>query len=170
VKDVYIGLGSNLAHPLQQVLKAQQSLSELPESDLLASSKYYQTPPLGGLDQPHYINAVCHLRSQLSAFELLEHLQQIERQQGRQQGQHQGEPKAARWQSRPLDLDILLYGDEIITAPGLVVPHYAMTERNFVIFPLLELTPDIVIPGVGRAAWVAGKLSREGLVEIAGSE
>lgn len=158
--DSYIGLGSNLNDPLHQVLVAQHKLAGLPNTRLIANSSLYSSPPLGKADQPAYINGVSFLRTSLSARELLLGLQQIERQQGRKRSK-------LRWQSRTLDLDLLLHGSEIIQTETLTIPHYAMAQRNFVIFPLLELNPDVFIPGIGSAAEVAALLSREDLCAVA---
>jgi len=161
--DIYVGLGSNLSDPLYQVQAAQRKLTGLPNTCLLAHSKLYSTPPLGKARQPAYINGVSYLRTRLAAAELLVGLQQIERQQGRRRS-------AIRWQSRTLDLDLLLYGSEVIQTETLTVPHYAMAERNFVIFPLLELNPDLCIPGIGPLADIAASLSRDDLVAVEGTQ
>ena len=159
MKDAYIGLGSNLGNPVGQLSAAREKLNHLPQSSLVACSASYRTPPLGGMNQPEYVNAVCHLRTDLSATMLLRQLQKIENQQGRQRSEK-------RWQARTLDLDLLLYSDEIIVSETLTVPHYAIAQRNFVIFPLLELDPEIAIPGLGKARDIAASLSFEGLEAI----
>jgi 2-amino-4-hydroxy-6-hydroxymethyldihydropteridine diphosphokinase len=163
MKDVYIGLGSNLDHPLLQIVTAQNRLSKIPQTTCIAHSTYYRTPPLGAMLQPSYINAVSLLRSTLSAEEILAFLQDIENQHGRQRDKY-------RWQARTLDLDLLLYGEEVINSENLTVPHYAMTQRNFVIFPLLELNPEVIIPGAGKAAEIATMLNRSGLVAVTPDE
>ncbi|MDN5969650.1 MAG: 2-amino-4-hydroxy-6-hydroxymethyldihydropteridine diphosphokinase, partial [Enterobacterales bacterium] len=111
---VYIALGSNLANPLHQVQSALNALAELPQTKLIATSSLYRTPPLGPQDQPDYLNAVVALDTDLSAENLLDHTQKIEQEHGRVR-------KDERWGPRTLDLDILLFGDEIINTERLTV-------------------------------------------------
>lgn len=120
---VYIALGSNLANPLHQVQSALNALAELPQTKLIATSSLYRTPPLGPQDQPDYLNAVVALDTDLSAENLLDHTQKIELEHGRVR-------KDERWGPRTLDLDILLFGDEIINTERLTVPHYDMKNRQ----------------------------------------
>lgn len=134
----YIALGSNLNQPKQQLNHAIQALAQLPNSQLVAISSFYQSKPLGPQDQPDYVNAVVCLNTELSPLDLLEHLQQIERQQGR--------VRLRRWGERTLDLDILLYANLQMQTERLTLPHYAMTQREFVIVPLFEIAPDLVLP------------------------
>lgn len=150
MESVYIGLGSNLAMPVQQLDAALQALAQLPKSCLVGSSGYYSSAPLGPADQPRYSNAVVHLDTDLAPHDLLDHLQAIELNQGR-------ERKAERWGPRTLDLDILLFGERIISDERLSVPHYHMHARPFVLLPLAELCPvDFQLPD-GR--WLADLLS-----------
>ena len=134
MEQVYIGLGSNLAEPVQQLDAALKALAQLPHTRLVATSAYYSSAPLGPSDQPRYTNAVAHLASSLAPHILLDHLQAIELSQGRQR-------KAERWGPRTLDLDILLFGQRIINDERLCVPHYHMHARPFVLLPLAELCP-----------------------------
>lgn len=138
----YIGLGSNLDDPAAQIRRALRALADLPLTHLHAHSGSYRSAPLGGLDQPEYINAVAALDTRLTAPALLEHLFAIERAHGRVRS-------AARWQSRTLDLDLLLYGAERIDTAQLTVPHPALGERAFVLYPLQEIAPALEIPGLG---------------------
>ncbi|WP_437881592.1 2-amino-4-hydroxy-6-hydroxymethyldihydropteridine diphosphokinase [Pseudomonas sp. LRF_L74] len=140
---VYIGLGSNLAQPLRQLRTALDSLAALPRSQLARVSSFYASDPLGPADQPRYVNAVAALDTGLSPLELLDALQAIELDQGRVR-------KDERWGPRTLDLDILLFGDRQLDEPRLVVPHYHMHARAFVLYPLAEIAPDLVLPD-GRA-------------------
>lgn len=137
---VYIAIGSNLASPLEQVNAAVQAIGEIPESRLLAVSSFYRTPPLGPQDQPDYLNAAVALDTALAPEELLNHTQRIELQQGRVR-------KAERWGPRTLDLDIMLFGDEIINTERLTVPHYDMKNRGFMLWPLIEIAPELLFPG-----------------------
>lgn len=135
----YIGLGSNLEQPQQQVRQALQALARIPQSQLVAHSRLYRSVPLGPADQPDYVNAVAALDTELSAESLLDALQAIEQAQGRVRG-------AERWGPRTLDLDLLLYGNAVIDSARLTVPHPGLSERNFVLYPLFELAPDLVLP------------------------
>lgn len=141
-KTVYIGLGSNLEQPEQQIKKAIQALNSLNEIVVLKDSGYFSSKPMGPSDQPDFINAVVELKTTLIASELLEACQLIEHQQGR--------VKNRRWGERTIDLDILLYADEQIETDALTIPHPGICLRDFVYLPLLKLVPDIVIHGKGR--------------------
>ncbi|MGQ7804626.1 2-amino-4-hydroxy-6-hydroxymethyldihydropteridine diphosphokinase [Hafnia alvei] len=136
---VYIALGSNLANPLHQVQSALNALAELPQTKLIATSSLYRTPPLGPQDQPDYLNAVVALDTDLSAENLLDHTQKIELEHGRVR-------KDERWGPRTLDLDILLFGDKIINTERLTVPHYDMKNRQFMLYPLAEIAPELYFP------------------------
>lgn len=136
---VYIAIGSNLASPLEQVNAAIQAIGEIPDSRIMAVSSFYRTPPLGPQDQPDYLNAAVALDTALTPEELLNHTQRIELQQGRVR-------KAERWGPRTLDLDIMLFGDEVINTERLTVPHYDMKNRGFMLWPLFEIAPDLHFP------------------------
>ena len=135
----YIAIGSNLASPLEQVNAAVQALGEIPQSRIVAVSSFYRTPPLGPQDQPDYLNAAVVLDTALDADTLLDNTQRIELQQGRVR-------KAERWGPRTLDLDIMLFGHEVINTPRLTVPHYDMKNRGFMLWPLFEIAPDLHFP------------------------
>ena len=134
----FIALGSNLDHPEQQVQRACQALASLPDSRLEAISPWYLSTPIGPGRQPDYINGVAELSTNLPATELLKQLQAIENQQQR--------VRKERWGPRTLDLDILLYGNQCINLPELTVPHPRMMERNFVLYPLADIAPDLQFP------------------------
>lgn len=136
---VYIGLGSNLAEPVQQLQAALAAIGQLPRCRLVAVSSLYASDPLGPPDQPRYVNAVAALDCELAPLELLDALQTIEREQGRVR-------KAERWGPRTLDLDILLFGDLQLDEERLSVPHYHMHARAFVLYPLAEIAADLVLP------------------------
>lgn len=140
----YIGLGSNLKHPLQQVFSAIERLKNLTTVHVLACSKFYRTPPLGPQDQPDYINAVVELNTTLSPHELLKTLQKIEQQQGRTR-------ETGRWGARVIDLDLLVFGNKTINTTDLIVPHPGISLRSFVVYPLVDLSPNLDIPGLGIA-------------------
>ncbi|WP_326470130.1 2-amino-4-hydroxy-6-hydroxymethyldihydropteridine diphosphokinase [Enterobacter wuhouensis] len=135
----YIALGSNLASPLEQVNAAVQALGAIPQSRIVAASSFYRTPPLGPQDQPDYLNATVVLETALDAEALLDNTQRIELQQGRVR-------KAERWGPRTLDLDIMLFGNEVINTDRLTVPHYDMKNRGFMLWPLFEVAPDLIFP------------------------
>ena len=138
----YIGIGANLGDARGQVQSAIAQLGKLPDTRLAAQSSLFCTAPVdaGGDD---YVNAVVRLQTRLSAQELLAALQAIEQAGGRQ--------RSYRNAPRTLDLDLLLYGDAILTSDTLTVPHPRMTQRAFVLIPLLQIDPFIVIPGLGAA-------------------
>lgn len=136
---VYIALGSNLAQPLQQVNTALEALAHIPRTQLMLCSSFYRTKPLGPQNQPDFLNAVAALDTQLPPEQLLDHTQAIERNQGRVR-------KDRRWGPRTLDLDIMLYGDRVIHTDRLTVPHYGLKEREFMLYPLAEIAPDLVFP------------------------
>ena len=135
----YIAIGSNLASPLEQVNAAVQALGEIPQSRIVALSSFYRTPPLGPQDQPDYLNAAVVLETTLDAETLLDNTQRIELQQGRVR-------KAERWGPRTLDLDIMLFGLEVINTERLTVPHYDMKNRGLRLWPLFEVAPDLTFP------------------------
>ena len=134
----FIGLGSNLQQPLEQLARAVAALEQLPGCSGVAVSPGYRNPAIGPGTQPDYINAVAAIDTELSAPALLSALQEIEYRQGRQRGE--------RWQARTLDLDLLLYGDQRIDHPALQVPHPRMLTRPFVLYPLFDLAPALHFP------------------------
>ncbi|MBJ7223242.1 MULTISPECIES: 2-amino-4-hydroxy-6-hydroxymethyldihydropteridine diphosphokinase [unclassified Brenneria] len=153
---VYLALGSNLAQPLQQVNAALTALDNLPQTRLIRCSSFYRSRPLGPQDQPDYLNAVAELETALDAERLLDHTQTIEQQQGRVR-------KAHRWGPRTLDLDMLLFGDEVIQTPRLTVPHYDMKNREFMLFPLAEIAPELVFPDGEALSHLLTNVGRNGL-------
>ena len=130
---VYIGLGSNLNQPEQQLEQALDALQQLPDTQLVSYSSLYSSTPIGVPGQPRYVNAVAQLQTTLTPLALLDQLQAIELNQGRVR---EGE----RWGPRTLDLDILLIDQLVINQPRLIVPHYQIHLRAFVLIPLLEIT------------------------------
>ncbi|PCI19549.1 MAG: 2-amino-4-hydroxy-6-hydroxymethyldihydropteridine diphosphokinase [Piscirickettsiaceae bacterium] len=140
---IYVGLGSNLDHPIQQVLTAIHQLKKTPNIHVDSVSNLYKTPPMGPQDQPDYINAVVKLSSSLSPHKLLSALQKIESKQNRIRN-------TGHWGPRTLDLDLLLYGSEIINTPELIVPHPGIALRAFVLYPLYELDNDLEIPNLAH--------------------
>ena len=134
----YIALGSNLEGPQQQLTLALQALAKLPASTLICTSSFYRSKAVGPGEQNDYINAACKLKTELGAHDLLRALQQIENDQGRIRLEH--------WGPRTLDLDLLLYGQETINTENLYIPHPRMYERDFVLYPLYEIAPELQLP------------------------
>lgn len=155
---VYIALGSNLAAPLTQLKQAVETLQKLAKN--LAVSPFYGSKPLGPQDQPDYVNAVARFETDLSPLDLLDALQAIENAQGR--------VRLRRWGERTLDLDILLYGDAEIQSERLTIPHYDMHNREFVIVPLYDLNPDLVLPNGTSIAALYSDFKNHQMVKIAG--
>ena len=136
----YVGLGSNLGEREATLWKALEGLGATEGIEVLAVSSFRETDPVGVIDQPRFVNAAAALETSLSPRELLERLLGVERSLGRDRAVEE------RWGPRTLDLDLLLYGGESIDEPGLEVPHPRLTERAFVLEPLLELDPDLRLP------------------------
>ena len=132
----YIGLGSNLGDSLQILTEAVHKLATLGP---LQVSQLYQSPPMGPQDQPNYLNAAVQLQTDLAPLALLDELQRFEQESGRVRLRH--------WGERTLDLDLLIYGDEQIQNERLTVPHVGVLERDFVLRPLLDIEPNLVIKG-----------------------
>jgi 2-amino-4-hydroxy-6-hydroxymethyldihydropteridine diphosphokinase len=142
--SAYIGLGSNLDTPARQIQRAFVELDNLPNTRLQARSHLYKSRPLGPQDQPDYINAVALLTTELAPLELLRALRRLEQDHGRRRIHE------SRWGARSLDLDILMYGDRHLVTEDLTLPHPQMHVRSFVLYPLAELAPELVIPEHGR--------------------
>lgn len=157
----FIALGSNLADPAAQIRSALRALAALPGTRLVRHSSFYRNPPAGGLDQPDFVNAVAEIDTTIGPRELLRLLLDIERAHGRVRDF----PNAPR----TLDLDIVLYGSERVTEPGLTVPHPRMLERGFVMVPLAEIAPAAVVPGAGSAAELARNVDASGMIRIEGT-
>lgn len=156
METVYIGLGSNLNNPVQQVCKGLTALAQVADTVLVKSSSLYLSPPMGPQDQPDYINAVAEIATSLSAHLLLEQLHAIEHQQGRTR-------TGERWTARILDLDLLLYGQKISKESHLVIPHPGLYERPFVLYPLQEIAPDLQVPGHGPISQLVERCDPAGI-------
>lgn len=154
----YIGLGSNLDDPIEQVKTALCNLQSLPYSHLDDWSSLYASAPMGPQDQPDYINAVAVIETALSAHQLLDALQAIEQNHGRIRKRH--------WGERTLDLDILLYGQEIVNDSRLQIPHPGLALRAFVLYPLAEISPDLNIPNAGNMVRLLQDCPRDGLRKL----
>jgi 2-amino-4-hydroxy-6-hydroxymethyldihydropteridine diphosphokinase len=137
----YIGLGSNLNHPKQQIKTAVLALDNTPDVAVVNLSSLYQSPPLDGSNQSDYINAIAQVNTHLTPLELLFVCQNIETQQHR--------VREKKWDARTIDLDIIIYGVQVVASKQLVIPHPEMMNRAFVLVPLAEIEPDLKVPVLG---------------------
>lgn len=157
--QAYIGVGSNLNDPSGQIHRALEELNCFPRTRCVSHSSLYRSKPLGGLQQPDYLNAVVRLDTQLSATDLLERLLACEQQQGRCR-------TTMRWEPRCIDLDLLLYGQEIIRTENLIIPHQGLYTREFVLYPLVELEPDLILPTGESILFLKENCDARGLVRL----
>ena len=151
-RPAFVGIGSNLDAPEQQVDQAIVALAELPDTILISQSRLYRSSPMGPSDQPDFVNAVVAVLTQAEPQAFLEQMQAIERKQGRKR---EGE----RWGPRTLDLDLLAYSGRIINEVDLTVPHPGIAKRNFVLLPWQEIAPNFVVPGLPDVAAMASNIS-----------
>ncbi len=154
----YIGIGANLGDAKTTVKQAIQQLGLIPQTKLVKASSLYISKPMGPADQNDYVNAVAAIYTTLAPLDLLDATQAIELNYGR-------ERKDERWGPRTLDLDILLFDNEQINQPRLVVPHYGMTEREFVLYPLYELTPQLCLPDGTTLASLIENIPLNGMIK-----
>jgi 2-amino-4-hydroxy-6-hydroxymethyldihydropteridine diphosphokinase len=152
----YVGVGSNLDQPIEQVRRALQALRGLAKSQLRSVSTLYGSRPLGNVPQPDFVNAAAALLTRLDAAEFLAALRLLEAELGR-------EPARLRWGPRRIDLDLLVFGSQRIDSPQLTVPHPGIVHRNFVLYPLLELAPQLIVPGLGSIESLAARVDAEGI-------
>ena len=157
----YVGLGSNLDEPAQRVAEALGALQQLPDSLVVAYSSLYGSHPMGPVLQADFCNAVAGMLTRLPALEFLRALRSLEQLLGRQ-------PPRERWGPRRIDLDLLVHGSEQLTSDELTVPHPGIVQRNFVLYPLAEVAPDLLIPGLGRVADLLRGVSSNGLWRLDG--
>ena len=156
----YVGLGSNLDEPVQQVRRALQELDRLPATRCVRHSALYHTRPLGPQDQPDYINAVAQLATGLAPEPLLDALQSLEQ-------RHRRVRQGPRWGPRTLDLDLLLYDTLQMSTERLILPHPELTRRAFVLLPLAEVAPrTLKIPGCGMLAHWCDRISNDGVLRL----
>lgn len=153
---VFIGLGANLVKPLGQLKQAVVAMAKIPKTSVLALSSFYGSKPMGPQNQPDYVNAVCRLETQLAPLELLDALQSIELNSGRVR-------KNERWGPRTLDLDILLFDQQRINSERLIVPHYGLKEREFVLYPLAEIAPELSLPCGSTIKTLANNIASNGI-------
>jgi 2-amino-4-hydroxy-6-hydroxymethyldihydropteridine diphosphokinase len=156
---VYIGLGANLGDPVETIKLARLAINKIAGVREVAFSSLYRSAPMGPADQPDYVNAVMSVETTLKPLELLCELQAIEAAHGRVR-------KGERWGPRTLDLDLLLYGHERIASDVLTVPHPGIADREFVLYPLEEIAPELEIPGKGPLVDLVRKCPQRGLKVI----
>ena len=165
VTRCYVALGANLGEPIATVRAAISALRELPGAQLVSASSLYRTAPVGLKHQPDFINAVVAIDGVLpaptDAKALLQALFRIEEKFGRQR-----EPSGARNLARTLDLDLLLYGNQISDDPALTLPHPRMHERAFVLAPLAEIAPELMIPGRGSVKDLLAQCSDQRITRL----
>jgi 2-amino-4-hydroxy-6-hydroxymethyldihydropteridine diphosphokinase len=159
---VYIGLGSNLEHPVSQLERAIARLDEIPRARLTRISSFYETEPEGIKAQPNYVNAVAEMQTTQPPKAFFEALCAIEKAHHRIRLEKGG--------PRTLDLDLLIFGDLSLTEPDLVVPHPRMHERAFVLIPLYEIAPELYISGVGYVKDFLGLVDSHGVKKISEDE
>jgi 2-amino-4-hydroxy-6-hydroxymethyldihydropteridine diphosphokinase len=152
----YVGVGSNLDDPSAQVRRALAALAQIPDSRLVLSSPLYATPPFGDVPQPPFVNAVAALLTRLEPERLLGELRAAELALGRQ-------PPRERWGPRVIDLDLLVVGRETRATPELTLPHPGITQRDFVLYPLADIAPDLEVPGAGRVAALRARVEDRGV-------
>lgn len=155
----YIGLGANLAEPMQAFQAALMALATHPSIGDVHCSKIYHSKPMGPQNQPDYTNAVASFSTCLAPLALLDLLQAIELKNGRE--------RKERWGPRTLDLDLLLYGQQCINEPRLSVPHPGLELREFVLVPLAELAPQLTLPNGKLVAQLAAQIDHNGLQVLA---
>jgi 2-amino-4-hydroxy-6-hydroxymethyldihydropteridine diphosphokinase len=148
---VYVGLGANLGERERTIRRALALLEAQPDVEVVAVSTLRETEPVGYVDQPRFLNGVAALETNATPRDVLERLIRVERALGRTRD-------GPRWGPRIIDLDLLLYGEQIVDEPGLRVPHPRLTERRFVLEPLAELDPGLVVPGAGRVETLLASL------------
>ncbi|MDC6486564.1 2-amino-4-hydroxy-6-hydroxymethyldihydropteridine diphosphokinase [Methylophilaceae bacterium] len=155
---VYLGLGSNQSDPINQIKNATDLIEKIETSKIIKKSSLYESLPVGYLDQPNFINQVISLQTSLSPAELFERFQQIEFQLKRVKKIVNG--------PRTIDIDILLFNQEIILTNDLTIPHPRMLDRAFVMIPLLEIEPNILVPKISNLKEILGKLDKKTLTKI----
>lgn len=162
-QPAYVGLGSNLDEPVEQVQRAFDALDQLPDTRLVRRSQLWRSAPLGPADQPDYVNAAAALLTLLDAQALLGELQAIEQRQGRRRD-------GVRWGPRTLDLDLLVYADQQLTSDDLTLPHPGVTQRAFVLAPLAQVAPALRVPGAGSVGRLLRAVDSDALQPLTDQE
>ena len=154
-RPAYVAVGSNLNQPLRQVGDAFERLAALPDTHLEVRSRIYLSRPMGPQDQPDFVNAAAGLLTRLGARELLDAMLAIERAMGRR--------RQERWGPRIIDLDLVWLHGDVVDEPGLTLPHPGVSERNFVLYPLSDIAPTLMIPGHGRVVDLKSRVGGGGI-------
>ncbi|HZO22597.1 MAG TPA: 2-amino-4-hydroxy-6-hydroxymethyldihydropteridine diphosphokinase [Steroidobacteraceae bacterium] len=155
-RPAYIGVGSNLEDPRAQVLRACLALERIPATRLIRCSPLYGSVPLGAVRQPDFVNAVAGVLTQLEPHALLAELRAIEAASGRPE-------RHPKWGPRVIDLDLLVFAGQRLSGPELTVPHPGVVDRNFVLYPLADIAPDLDVPGLGRVTELKARVGSTGL-------
>jgi 2-amino-4-hydroxy-6-hydroxymethyldihydropteridine diphosphokinase len=156
----YVALGSNLDGPAMQISRAFDALSSVPQSRLVLRSPCYRSRPMGPVEQPDFVNAVAGMLTQLEPARMLQELKALESQLGRN-------APVVRWGPRRIDLDLLMQGDARIERDGLSLPHPGIGERAFVLAPLADIAPEVVVPGLGRVCRLLAAVDASTLERVA---
>jgi 2-amino-4-hydroxy-6-hydroxymethyldihydropteridine diphosphokinase len=155
----YVGIGSNLSDPERQVRRALSALGEISDTRLVAASPLYRSQPFGDVVQPPFVNAVAGLLSRRTPEQLLADLRALETALGR-------DPARERWGPRVIDLDLLAMGRETRSTGSLTLPHPGIAERDFVLYPLADIAPELDVPGLGRVAGLRARVANRGIEKL----
>ncbi|VFP78611.1 2-amino-4-hydroxy-6-hydroxymethyldihydropteridinepyrophosphokinase [Candidatus Erwinia haradaeae] len=136
---VYLSLGSNISNPLTQLKNAINKIKHIKDAQVIIQSPLYYSPPYGPIKQPYFLNIAIAIETYLTADIFLDQIQNIEKEQGRVR-------KTDRWGPRTLDIDIMLFGKQILNTPRLTLPHYDMHNRAFMLLPLFDIAPNLYLP------------------------
>lgn len=160
VQRAFVGFGGNLGDVETTLMEALWAIDGLPQTSIRAQSALYRTKPWGRSDQPDFLNGVVELQTRMTPRVLLEHLLAIEEKFGRVRANEE------RWGPRALDLDLLVFGEEVIDEPGLHVPHPRLRERAFVLVPLAEIAPALEIVGQGKVGDLLAQVDASGVEAV----
>jgi 2-amino-4-hydroxy-6-hydroxymethyldihydropteridine diphosphokinase len=158
MSTVYIALGANLGDPVATLQLLLEQLHQDQQLTAIRCSSFFRSKPMGPQDQPDYVNAVLSAQTDLAPLALLDYLQQLENSFGRVRNR--------RWGARTLDLDILLYGNQLLKHERLIVPHPGLAERDFVLLPLAEIAPDLSLPDGRRVSELLRTVDSHDLIKI----
>ena len=158
-QPAYVGLGSNLGDSRGVIRRAIEALGSFSDTRVIATSPHYRTVPFGPVEQGAFINAVAGVITRHPPLDFLRALRTLERQLGRAGGR-------ARWGPREIDLDLLTFGDTILATDELTLPHPGIPERDFVLYPLRDIAPQLLIPMMGRAAELAARVADRGIERL----
>jgi 2-amino-4-hydroxy-6-hydroxymethyldihydropteridine diphosphokinase len=158
-QPAYVGLGSNLGDPQDALRRTIEALRGLPDTRLITTSPLYRTVPFGPVEQGAFINAVAGVVTRQSPIDLLRRLRALERQLGRAESR-------VRWGPREIDLDLLMHGECTLSCDELTLPHPGIPERDFVLYPLRDIAPELHIPGMGRVVDLAARVANRGIERL----